>query len=189
MSNSKDILEITNLQTYFFNNLSELNKKSLCPIPQEIIYYSSNVLETYGLSSNFYEYENGKVQSKILGIKLLEAQLKDIHEQKRIYKDVGDSALMVCGYFSKSINNKILDIEYYSKIGQMAYLRLNNLSPELLNIPRFYKVLATSFVHLTNLISLMSNINNKDFYFNILNEEFDEDTLMKFGIAPYLKQN
>lgn len=189
MSKSKEILEVTSLQSYFFQNLTELNNKSICPIPEEIIYYSSSVMEYYGLSSKFFEFQNGRAQSKILGTKLLEAQLKDRTEQKRIYKDIGDSALMVCGYFSKSIDKKILDLNYYIKIGQLAYLRLNNLSPELLNIPRFYKVMATCFVNTTKLISILSTVNNEDFYQKLLSEDFDETTLKLLGITKSDSKN
>lgn len=179
MSNSKEILKVSNLQSYFFKHLSEINKKSSCPIPEEIIYYSSNVLEVYGLSSNFYETKDGKLQSKILGIKMLEAQQKSIIEQKIIYKDVADTALIVCGYFSNSINSKIVDKQYYTNLGKIAYENLHNLYPELLNIPKFYKLMSTSFQKVTTLISILSKSNEIDPFKHLVLQELDVSTSKK----------
>lgn len=173
MSNSKEILDVTSLQTYFFSHLSDLNRKSKCPVPEELIYYSSSVLENYGLSSNFFEFENGKVQTKVLGLKLLEAQLKDRIEQKRIYKDVADTSLILCGYFSNSVNKKLLDIQYYSNLGQMAYEQLNYLSPELFDIPKFFKAMSSSFDKVTTLISVIAKSNEIEPFNHLILKEFD----------------
>jgi len=141
----KKIILSGNLQGFFFDGLSELNKKSLCPIPESIIYYSSDVLDKFALSEDFFETSDGKVREKILGMKLLEASSYTSQEQKKIYKEIGDTSLILCGYFSESINKKIVDVQYYSKIGRMAYSHLNNVTPRFLDIPHFYGMVATCF--------------------------------------------
>ena len=182
--NNSEILEVASLQHYFYQNLSELNKKSLCPVPEEMIYYSSTVMDKFCESQNYFEVSEGKIQEKILGLKILEASQKSSSEQKRILRDVGDTALLVCGYFSSSFKTKMLNNKYYIQLGQMAYDRLNTLSPELLNMPCFYKLMATSFESLTTLISVMSRKNEADPFKHLLIEDYDDHQLHVMGVEP-----
>lgn len=179
------IITTPSLQSFFFNDLNEINKKSLCPIPESIIYYSSEVLEKFSLSEDFFDFSEGKAKEKILGMKLLEATQYPREEQKRIYKDVADMSLMVCGYFSESVSKKIVDTQYYSQLGKMAYGRLDNCAPAFLDIPCFYSMLATSFENLTTLLNLLANKNKneKDSNFLLSKERTDKELLMS-GIHP-----
>lgn len=152
----KKIILSTNLKGFFFEGLSELNKKSLCPVPESIIYYSSDVLDKFALSEDFFETSEGKVREKILGMKLLEATQLSREDQKRVYKEVGDMSLMVCGYFSESVSKKIVDTQYYAQLGKMAYSHLNNVTPKFLDIPHFYGMVATCFESLTTLMTLLA---------------------------------
>lgn len=154
---SKKIILSTSLQGYFFQGLAELNKKSLCPVPESVIFYSSDVLDKFSHSEDFFEISQGKVREKILGMKLLEATHLTREEQKRAYKEVGDMSLMVCGYFAESVSKKIIDIQYYAQLGKMAYGHLNNVSPSFLDIPSFYGMVATSFEPLTTLMSILAS--------------------------------
>lgn len=146
-----------NLRGFFFEGLNEINKKSLCPIPESIIFYSSNVLDRFALSQDFFEHSDGKVREKILGTKLLEAMQLPREEQKQVYKDVADMSLMVCGYFAESVNRKIVDTTYYAQLGKMAYSHLNNLIPSFLDIPCFYGMVSTSFESTTLLMNIMAS--------------------------------
>jgi hypothetical protein len=178
---SKEIVTVANLQSFFYKNLSDLNQKSLCPVPEEAIYYSSSVLERYCLTHEFFEQENGRVQDKVLGIKLLEASQKRTEEQRRIYRDVGDTALMVCGYFSNSVNKKLMDVNYYIQLGQTAYDRMNSLDPSFMDIPSFYKLMASSFEKITTLIDLFARSGQSDPLQHFL---LDDDKLKVMGITP-----
>lgn len=187
------IILSTNLKGFFFENLSEINKKSLCPIPESIIYYSSDVLDKFALSQDFFETSEGKVREKILGLKLLEATLVSRDEQKKIYKEVGDMALMVCGYFSESVSNKIVDTQYYSQLGKMAYSHLNNVYPSFMDIPSFYGMVATCFESLTTLMTILATKdrsgladNNLIFRKILNNESVSEKEMLVSGVLPQL---
>lgn len=144
------------LQGYFFNQLQEINKKSNTPLPKETIHYSSEVLGQFGDSENFFESAQGKVQEKILGIKLMEVGSHSEAKAKRVLKDVGDTALFICGYFAESFNRKILDIKYYQNIGKIAYNRLDSLVPSAYEKEAFYKHLSSNFENLTTMINIVS---------------------------------
>jgi hypothetical protein len=154
---AKKIVLKSSLKGHFFECLNELNQRSLCPVPESIIYYSSEVLDKFSLSTDYFEVSEGKVKHKVLGTKLLEATQLSREEQKLVYKEVGDMSLMVCGYFSESINKKIIDIHYYCQLGKMAYGHLNNVVPTFLDIPSFYSMVATSFESMTNLMSILAS--------------------------------
>lgn len=184
------IILSTNLKGFFFEGLSELNKKSLCPIPESVIYYSSDVLDKFALSEDFFEVSEGKVREKILGMKLLEATQLSREEQKRVYKEVGDMSLMVCGYFSESVNKKIVDVQYYSQLGRMAYSHLNNVTPSFFDIPSFYSMVATCFESLTTLMTVMASKerfasgNNLLFQRIMQNQDVSEKEMLISGVLP-----
>lgn len=158
----KKIILSSSLQGYFFEGLLELNRNSVCPIPESLLFYSSNVLDRFALSQEYFDVSNGKVREKILGMKLLEATQLPREEQRRVYKEVADTSLVVCGYFYESVNRKIVDVSYYAQLGKMAYGHLNNVNPTFLDIPCFYQMVSTSFENLTTLLSLLAKKGRED---------------------------
>lgn len=189
MPDAKQIILSSNLRGVFFEDLNELNAKSLCPIPQSIIYYSSDVLGKFALSENFFDVEEGKIREKILGTKLLEASHLSREDQKRVYKEVADMSLLTCGYFAESVQKKLVDVHYYAQLGKMAYSHLNNMNPRFLDIPNFYGMVTTCFEQLTVLMTLLAaknrTGNDKEAIFQrILREEnVSEKELLVCGVV------
>lgn len=149
----KKIILQSSLKGFFYEGLNGLNKKSLCPVPESIIFYSSDVLDKFALSTDFFDFSEGRAREKILGMKLLEASHLPKDEQRRVYKEVADMSLMVCGYFAESTQKKLVDAHYYSQLGRMAFNQLDSLSPRFLDIPSFYGMVATCFGQLTTLMT------------------------------------
>lgn len=150
----------SSLQNYFFDELNSINKKSSHPLPQETVFYSSLVLDSYGQSEKFFEKdEEGRVTEKILGLKLLESQHLPNAQKKQVLKDIGDTALILCGYFSDSISKKMNGEKYYLELGQIAYRRLNSIVPEAFHVPCFFEGLSSSLCDTVNLISIFAQKN------------------------------
>ena len=150
------------LQTFFFDQLQSVNQKSQIQLPNEVIYYSSLVMDKFGHSHEYFEVVDGRVREKVLGMKLLESSHLSAREQQRQLKDVGDTALILCGFFSDSINErKLLDIKYYREIGQAAYLRLNSFVPSFYDVDSFYKGLSGQFDILTRLMQVVQRTHLK----------------------------
>ncbi len=144
------------LTDYFYQNLEEVNKKSLCPLPQEFIFYTSKVLDNYALSENFFEASEGKVNDKVLGIKYLEAGEKKLEERKLIYKDIGDTVLVQLGFFTENIQHKLSSETYYLNLGKSAYATMEKLDCSFYDIPEFYRLFATSLESMVKLLSMTS---------------------------------
>lgn len=178
----KPLILSTSLRGFFFEGLNDLNKRSLCPVPDAIIFYTSDVLDKFALSETFFDVNDGRVREKILGIKLLEATQLSREEQKRVYKEVADMSLLTCGYFSESVNKKIVDRSYYSQLGKSAYQHLNSVSPSFMDIPSFYQMFATCFEPMTTLLMLLASKDRQ--YERVLNGELSEADLLTSGITP-----
>ncbi len=153
---TKDFVFEHSLQAYFYTQLQEFNEKSLEPLPNETIYYSSLVMDKFGDAGKYFETIEGRVRDKVLGIKLLESSGMTRQEKKRTLKDIGDTALLICGFFSDSLNKKILDTRYYQELGQTAYRHLNSEVPSAYDVPSFFNQLSSRFDQLTTVMSLVS---------------------------------
>lgn len=159
-SQKSEIILESSLQAFFYDQLTEVNKKYASPLPQETIYYSSLVMDHFGVAKKYFELnEEGKVRDKTLGVKLLESTKLTKTTQKNTLKDVGDTALLLCGYFSDSVNKKIVDLSYYQDIGQIAYQRLDSFVPAAYEVPSFFKKLSDKFSSLAEVINIVSKKN------------------------------
>lgn len=152
---SELILE-NSLQCFFYDELSSINKKSANPLPNETIYYSSLVMDKFGNSNEYFEIVDGKVQEKKLGIKLLEVAKLPKETQKRELRDIGDSSLFLCGFFSDYINRQLVDEVYYQNIGKQAYISLNSMVPDFYEVPSFYKNLSHYFSEVCTMFTLVA---------------------------------
>lgn len=190
MADPRSIITVPDLKSYFFQNLSELNQRSLCPVHQAAIFYTSEVLGKYALSESYFETsDEGRTREKILGTKLLAAASLEREEQRRVYQEVGDTALVMCGYFAESVNRKILDTNYYKQLGMSAYQGLNSVSPRHLDIPSFYGVLASSFPLVTTLIGMIASRDRfgSDHHL-LLKSDADDRQMLAAGILPAEKK-
>lgn len=173
MTQTSTLVLENSLQVFFYELLIEINKKSLRPLPNEIIYYSSLVMDQFESSNRYFEKVDGKMREKILGIKLFESSQLPKDKQKTAVKDVGETALLLCGYFSDSFNKKIIDTKYYTDVGVLAYSRLNSFVPKAYDTPNFFAIVAKHFHQITTLIKLISENQASDTrdYFLILPEK------------------
>ncbi len=54
----------------------------------------------------------------------------ELNRKKDIMKDLADRALYISGFFGDSLNNKLIDVEYYADMGANAYAQLAHLTKE-----------------------------------------------------------
>ena len=144
------------LTQFFYQSLDEINKKCLCPLPQEFILYSSEVLNQYSLTGHFFNETDSGINEKILGINFLEAQHKSDHEKKKMLKDVGDSVLVQLGFFKSEQKRRSPSRSYYLNLGKSAYIHMENLECRFYDIPNFYHKFATSLDAILNVIKTAS---------------------------------
>jgi hypothetical protein len=164
MSDTK-IITSASLNDFFYSTLSQVNKKSPCPIPEEFIFYSSLTLENYAKVSST---KTSAIDS-VLGLKYLNLHNKTKLERLRELKNIGDSILIQLGLFSGS---KIQDRSYYLSLAKNSYEQLDSLNSGFYDIPDFYKLFATSLERTIVLLELLSedlNFVEQDHYLLNLN--------------------
>jgi hypothetical protein len=156
-NNSDEIIVETSLQSFFFDQMDRINKCSVNPFPQETIYYSSRVMDRLNdPTCLFKQSQDGRLENRVLGLQLLEAGKMKSRQQQRALQEVGESALMLCGFFHQSLEQKLVDLKYYQELGAVAYLRLNRIVPELFEVPSFYQSIALSFKVLSDMMTVVA---------------------------------
>ncbi len=60
-----------------------------------------------------------------LGVRLARALERGGFDQRTDLKQIGDQSLFVSGFFSDSLNRKLVDVDYYASIGGCAYHALS----------------------------------------------------------------
>ncbi len=170
------------LTEFFYKKLDKVNKKSLCPLPQEFMLYSSEVLNQYALTQNFFNTkENGEVSQKVLGVNLLEAFHRPEAERKRIFKDVGDSVLVQLGFFKTDQAKRAPSRSYYLQLGRSAYNQMESLDCRFYDIPNFYKQMATSLDSILKVIKATSeSLNFKSLEEYLLDGSHNSDLFLNF---------
>lgn len=146
----KIILSSENLSEYFYGCLSDVNRQANCPLPQEFILYSSEVMHKYAISENYFVNDS---KERVLGMELLQAEEKTLSEKKEIYREIGDLVLFQLGIFPQRINSKSPSKGYYLNIGRSAYTKAAHLNCSFYDIPNFYHLLSTSLENLVKILT------------------------------------
>lgn len=164
MSTQTTLILDSNLQMFFFEHLRHFNQKFSRPLTEETLFYSSHVMNQFGHSSKFFDQKDDRIQEKILGLKFLEISHLPREKQKYELKDIAETSLFLCGFFSQSLNRKIIDIHYYEEIGKKAYEQLHHFYPNHYDVPAFYKLMSMKFSDVTMLMKLVASDlgNNSD---------------------------
>jgi hypothetical protein len=87
-------------------------------------FYLVNLLQDFHSVEGAYTCHGENAVEKPLAVLLLEALEGDITKQIRCLKRVGDTALIVAGFFSDSLHRGIMRPSYYVAIGRSAYASL-----------------------------------------------------------------
>jgi hypothetical protein len=69
------------------------------------------------------EYARARLPDHALSLRLVEIH-SDAGERVRALKEVGDTTLYVSGFFSDSLQRKLVGVDYYRDLGQAAYHEL-----------------------------------------------------------------
>ena len=154
---NKSIILGRDVKSIFFQEMSQINNLSVNKLHDEILFYSSGVIETYMFSEKYFDMTEGKVREKTLGQRLLESNLLYGNAKERAFQDIGETSLVLCGVFRNSVKKKLVDLSFYKNIGQNAFTGLNNFRPYEFNTHDFYQKISENFHHLSNLIYAVSN--------------------------------
>ena len=111
----------------FFNDVVQeaivARKMNTFPLAQN---YLVSILENYVHTNNLFDTqtENGKKTRDTLAETFLKAQNSNPTVKIELLKKLGDVSLYVSGFFADSLSRKIVDVDYYVDMGEVAYATL-----------------------------------------------------------------
>lgn len=146
----KGSIVLGDLQSFFDELLystAEKRKENFSPMA---FTYVSKLLVKFHHSENFFHADSGKIPT--LADLMAEAMEADLVRRVSLLKRLGDTSLMVGGYFRDSISRRGLQQSYYVQMGENAYSHLSDLS-EAKNV---FEELAEGFQRVSNLLSVIS---------------------------------
>ena len=120
--------------------------------------YLVDLLEHYLFAKNLFPEQNdssGEKQMLTLAEMWLEAGNMANSEKIERLKQLGDRALYVSGFFSDSLQRKIVDVDYYAEMGGAAYASLAGCVREDTSA-LVYRVFSTRFLEFVDVLSFIS---------------------------------
>jgi hypothetical protein len=89
-----------------------------------------------------------------LSVRLVQALESGGMRQRASLKQIGDLSLFIAGFFSESLNRKMVDVDYYATIGGRAYHALSRVETDTFS-PVFAE-LGSKFVDFVDVLSEVS---------------------------------
>jgi hypothetical protein len=151
---AKNIRIIAEPMEFFRERVSESIQNQNISANKEIEFYLVMVLARYMEVEKLIE-----AQRDPLAIKLHKAACSDKETRIQLLKELGDFALYISGFFADSLSRKIIDIDYYIKMGGSAYANLS-CSFSQKGLQSLYGDLA---VHFTKYVDVFAEISDEAF--------------------------
>lgn len=196
-SNCTNIIINKSIQEYFFDSVNAAVKNQQIDTSEEIIQYLVNLLTSFSRSEELFQYSEDGVSLKPLALMYTDALTETATmERIRILQKLGDTALFISGVFSDSLNNKLVDVDYYIAMGGNAYAYLSESMRSRYHISSarpLFEELTNKFVEYVDVLSEVTD--NKHFASNYdimrlyevwmrTGSERTKSLLLKMGIDP-----
>ncbi len=149
---------ILSTNEFFDEILEEAFQKRKVDAHPQVKDYLSNLLKFYMDARNLHEEpvdESGKRKPSTLAELYLEAQNADHSVKVEMLKKLGDRTLYISGFFSESISRKIVDVDYYVEMGEVAYGQLSHCTKQD-TLSRVYSIFSKRFIEFVDVLTYVS---------------------------------
>ncbi len=113
----------SSVKEYFRDALDEAAKELDIQISEVTQFYLTDLLARF-TEMKTVRAQNPVFRDKTFAELYLESQLLGPVERASVLRTIGDTALFLTGFFSDSFKRKLVDIDYYGRMGQLAYSTL-----------------------------------------------------------------
>lgn len=148
----KTLLE-TSLPEFFMERVKRAMARQAVSTSALAEFYLINLLQEFRKSENLFEKEGSKMFEKPLALLFAEAVKGGLHTKIRCFKKIGDLSLYTTGFFSERIKRKLVDIDYYIRMGEGAYQNLSILLNRQKTFAELYAELAQLFPSLVDVLT------------------------------------
>ena len=145
-------------QDFFRELVSDALERQKLATQPETEFYLVHLLNKFMKTDQLYSVgPEGQVREEALAILVKEAfEAAELKEQSALFRHVGDVSLYVAGFFQDSLNRKLVDVDYYIRIGGTAYQHVAARSGEA-NLRGLYLELAGKFGSLVDILAEVSD--------------------------------
>jgi hypothetical protein len=139
MSQEADIKIITDPTDFFKSAVEEavsVRRVTALPLTKK---YLVDLLGYYLVADNLFETseDTGRRKNETLAELYLKAGQADAGQRIDMLKKLGDMSLYISGFFGDSLNRKTVDIDYYARMGEVAYATLAGEGADRIYSPVF----------------------------------------------------
>lgn len=153
-------LDTGTLQEFFRERIQALRQRRKVEISDLTEVYLVNLLAGFLFANRLHQTEGSQETDEPLALIYARSlQAASIAEQVTLLRLIGDRSLYISGFFADSFNRKIIDIDYYISLGQLAYNEASSVSPygrSGRGLPDIFNELATKFDRLVDLLAEIS---------------------------------
>lgn len=120
--------------------------------------YVVDLLSYFMFSENLWDDRDasGKKRKKMLAEILLSANQSEPRIKVKKLKQLGDHSLYMSGFFSDSLQRKIVDVDYYVDMGRTAYDSLASTVEED-TFSALYREMAEKFLVIVDVLTIISS--------------------------------
>ncbi|MBI2338955.1 MAG: hypothetical protein HYU99_01105 [Deltaproteobacteria bacterium] len=190
------LLDTGSLPEFFRERVSTSMQDLRIKASPQAEFYLVNLLVSFAQTEKLYERnENGELVDSALAVLFLEGMSKTASEKIPLLKKTGDIALYVSGFFSDSFFRKVINIDYYIRMGGSAYSSVSQLVEKdpARHLSELFGELAVNFIPFMDVISEVADASGMKSDQNLLKlyekwlktgSERTRELLVREGIIP-----
>ena len=139
-----------NIHTFFQELLLDAAKGQHAEVSLHVLSYVTDMLVEFQQSARFFHGTEARMP--VLVDLLTDALEANDHRRISLIRHMGDTSLMLSGYFPAAISKHGMNIKYYQHMGEIAYAQLGALSEDY----NVFDELSDQFVLLSDLVNEVS---------------------------------
>lgn len=152
------VVPVHNLRDYFRESVDSAIGNQGVDVDAHAAHYVVNLLTLFSRSEDLYENQGDTYGLKPLALMLADAAEADSAAARNSsLQRIGDVALFISGFFADSLANRLVDIDYYVRMGGSAY---GSLSDEIRGTTRG-KALCGVYLELAQKFQLVVDVLNE----------------------------
>lgn len=125
------LIPVASLREWFRSSIQTASARQNLRADPQTEHYIVDLLIAFARSENFYEHHRQGYGLRPLALMLADAlESPDAKHRTVTLQRVGDVALFAAGFFPDSFARRAVDVDYYSRMGGIAYETLSGLPPQ-----------------------------------------------------------
>ena len=149
------------LYDYFADQVHRVNDHRNLQLSIDAIRYLSAMLVELSKTENVFPWDEPTTLTELH----CQANEANPRQALHLYKQLGDHALYISGFFSESLERKTVGVEYYADMGGSAYYRaagLTSLAGDLMALSQIFDELSHRFRHCVGVLSEVAEMDRSD---------------------------